>query len=56
LPKALILAAGLTDEVELTVQEGAVLISSSTPFRQGWAEAARQMRQQNTREFLLPPF
>lgn len=47
LPKALIVEAGLTDEVELSVQDGAILISRATPFRRGWAEAARRMRQRD---------
>jgi antitoxin MazE len=55
LPKALILAAGLTDEVELTVQEGAILISSSTSLRQGWAAAAQQLRQRGEDVLLDDP-
>ena len=40
LPKPLILQAGLTEDVELQVREGAILIASATRPRAGWAEAA----------------
>jgi len=41
LPKPLILQAGLTEDVELQVREGAILIASASRPRAGWAEAAR---------------
>jgi antitoxin MazE len=41
LPKPLIVQAGLTDEVELEVREGAIVIASAIRPRAGWAEAAR---------------
>ena len=41
LPKPLILQAGLTEDVELQVREGAILIASAGRPRAGWAEAAR---------------
>jgi antitoxin MazE len=43
LPKPLIEQAGLGEEVELRVQEGAILIQSTTVTRAGWAEAARNL-------------
>jgi antitoxin MazE len=45
LPKTIIAQAGLTDEVELGVQDGAVVIARVTSVRSGWADAARQIRQ-----------
>jgi antitoxin MazE len=45
LPKPLILQAGLTDEVELQVQDGAIVIAKTTSRRAGWAEAAQELRQ-----------
>ena len=45
LPKPLIEEAGLSDEVEVRVRGGTVVISASTPVRKGWAEAARKLRQ-----------
>jgi antitoxin MazE len=47
LPKTIILQAGLTDEVELGVRDGAVVIARASSARSGWANAARQMRQRN---------
>ncbi len=43
LPKPLIEEAGLSDEVELRVRDGAVVITGASHPRSGWAEAARQM-------------
>lgn len=39
LPKELIEQAGLTDEVELIVRDGEILIANHRRPRQGWAEA-----------------
>jgi antitoxin MazE len=47
LPKTIIAQAGLTDEVELGVRDGAVIIARATSVRSGWADAARQMRQRD---------
>ena len=54
LPKPLIEEAGLQEEVELRVHEGALVISSRREPREGWAEAARQMHQ-NHEDHLLDP-
>ena len=43
LPKTIIAQAGLTDEVELGVRDGAVVIARVTSVRSGWAASARQM-------------
>jgi len=43
LPKAIIAQAGLTEEVELGVRDGAVVIARVTSTRSGWAAAASQM-------------
>ncbi len=45
LPKPLIAQAGLTGEVELRVQGGAIVIARLTAPRSGWADAARQIRE-----------
>lgn len=39
LPKPLLEQAGLTDEVELRITPGAVVIAAVTTPRAGWAEA-----------------
>jgi antitoxin MazE len=55
LPKTIIAQAGLTDEVELGVQDGAVVIARTTSARSGWADAARQLRQRDEDRLLDPP-
>jgi antitoxin MazE len=55
LPKAIIAQAGLTEEVELGVRDGAVIIARTSSARSGWADAARQMRQRNGDLLLDPP-
>ena len=55
LPKAIIAQAGLSDEVELGVRNGAVVIARTTSARSGWADAARQMRQRKDDLLLDPP-
>ena len=43
LPKPLIEEAGLSDEVELRVRAGAIVIAPSSTVRAGWAEAAAKL-------------
>lgn len=47
LPKPLLQEAGLTDEVEIRVRKGAIIIERVGQPRAGWAEAARQLRERN---------
>ena len=55
LPKAIIAQAGLTDEVDLGVRDGAVVIARATSARSGWADAARQMRERDEDRLLDAP-
>ena len=55
LPKAIIAQAGLTEEVELGVRDGAVVIARISSARLGWADAARQMCQRDEDLLLDPP-
>jgi antitoxin MazE len=55
LPKAVIAQAGLTEEVELGVRDGAVVIARTTSARSGWADAARQMCQREEDRLLDAP-
>jgi antitoxin MazE len=55
LPKAIIAQAGLTEEVELGVRDGAVVIARTSSARSGWADAARQMRQRDEDRLLDVP-
>jgi len=54
LPKPLIAQAGLTEEVELRVQGGAIVIARVITPRSGWADAARKMRQREDDRLLDP--
>ncbi len=47
LPKPLIEEAGLGDEVDLRVHQGAIIITSAPTARRGWSEAARLMHKRN---------
>ena len=51
IPKALIAEAGLGEEVELTVRDGAVVIRAAGRPRAGWAEAMRLMLERGEYEF-----
>lgn len=55
LPKAIIAQAGLTEEVELGVRDGAVVIARTSSARSGWADAARQMRKRDEDLLVDPP-
>jgi len=55
LPKAIIAQAGLTEEVELGVRDGAVVIARAISTRSGWADAASQMRHRDEDRLLDPP-
>lgn len=55
LPKPLIEEAGLAEEVDVQVREGAVIITSSTRRRAGWAEAARELRERGDDHLLDQP-
>lgn len=55
LPKPVIEEAGLADEVDVRVRDGAVLIKAATRPRSGWAEAAKQARQRGDDRLLDAP-
>jgi antitoxin MazE len=55
LPKPVIEEAGLTDEVEVRVRDGAVVIRPIAQTRSGWAEAAQRARQQDDDHLLDEP-
>ena len=55
LPKAIIAQAGLAEEVELRVRDGAVVIARATSTRSSWAAAANQMRQRDEDRLLDTP-
>ena len=55
LPKPLILEAGLSEDVELRVQEGAIVIARAALPRSGWTEAAKRLRTRGEDGVLDPP-
>jgi antitoxin MazE len=55
LPKPVIQEAGLTEEVELRVRPGAVVIQPAARTRSGWAEAAQHLAQRGEDELLEVP-
>jgi len=54
LPKPLISQAGLTDEVELHVRDGAIVIENASLPRVGWAKAAKAMHERVEDKLLMP--
>ncbi|MCC6244978.1 MAG: AbrB/MazE/SpoVT family DNA-binding domain-containing protein [Gemmatimonadaceae bacterium] len=55
LPQLLIKQVGLTDDVELGIQDGAITIRAATHARAGWAEAAMLMRARGNDCLIDPP-
>jgi len=49
LPEFLIEEAGLGNEVELRVRDGAIVITAARRPRAGWAAAAKRLRQRSLR-------
>jgi antitoxin MazE len=56
IPKPLLEQTGLRGEVELGVQNGAIVISSAKKPREGWAEAFREMAKRGDDKLLDPEF
>ena len=54
LPKPLIAQAGLTEDVELHVKDGAIVIERASTPRAGWAQAAKEMHERDE-DRLVPP-
>ena len=55
LPKLMIEEAGLDDEVELQVRDGAVIIKAVRDSRSGWEDAAKDLRNSSGDLLLDPP-
>ncbi|HWC04172.1 MAG TPA: AbrB/MazE/SpoVT family DNA-binding domain-containing protein [Methylomirabilota bacterium] len=55
LPKPLIEEAGLSDEVEVRLLDGALVITPDRRPRSGWAEAARRVRERREHRLLDEP-
>jgi antitoxin MazE len=55
LPKPLIEQAGLTEEVELEVRDGEIVIGRAYRSRQGWTEAAQRLAGRGQDQLLDEP-
>jgi antitoxin MazE len=55
LPKPMIRDAGLADEVELRVHDGAIIITSTKNPREGWSEAAKLLHERHEDKLLEEP-
>ena len=57
LPKPVLAQAGLEDEAELTIEDGAVVLRKpQRPVRVGWAAASRRLAEQGDDELVLGEF
>jgi antitoxin MazE len=55
LPKPLIEQVGLVDEVEISVENGAIVIAPLRALRSGWGEAAARLRAESSDGLIDPP-
>ncbi|NEN95240.1 MAG: AbrB/MazE/SpoVT family DNA-binding domain-containing protein [Moorea sp. SIO3I7] len=53
IPKAIIEECGLANVVEITVEDGKVIISPVSQSRQGWEEAFKEMAENGDDELLI---
>ncbi len=53
IPKAIIEECGLANVVEITVEDGKVIISPVSHSRQGWEEAFKEMAENGDDELLI---
>ena len=54
IPKSILAACGIEDTVDLSVDDGKIVLTAASRARQGWAEAAREMAQRHD-DVLLDP-
>jgi antitoxin MazE len=55
IPKSILTACGIGDMVDLSVDDGKIVLQAAPQVRQGWAEAAQEMARQQDDELLDPP-
>lgn len=55
IPKPIISAAGLEEEIEIQIVESGILIANVRSVRVGWEAAAKRMRDANSDRLLDPP-
>jgi len=54
IPKAILQACGIHDQVELSIDEGRLIVQPARRTREGWAEAAQAMAQHGDDSMLDP--
>ena len=54
LPKALLNECGIEDAVELSVEDGKLVVAAARSSRAGWEEAAREMVEHGDDQLLDP--
>ena len=55
IPKPMITEAGIDDEVDIQVRDGAIVITSFKNPRAGWAESARVMHERREDQLIDSP-
>jgi len=55
LPKPILEEVGLTDEIDLRIEDGTIILAPPAQPRSGWAEAAQRLRAADEDLLLDPP-
>jgi antitoxin MazE len=57
IPKPLLAQIGMVQEVDLTVEDGAIVLRPTKPkAREGWADASRQLAKEQDDALVWPEF
>lgn len=57
IPKPVLAQVGMTDEVDMTVEDGAIVLRPAKPkIREGWADASRQLAEAQDDALAWPEF
>lgn len=55
IPKSILTACGIGDAVDLSVDDGKIVLQAASRVRQGWEEAAQEMASRGDDTLLDPP-
>jgi antitoxin MazE len=55
IPKSILASCGIQDAVDLTVEDGKIVLTPASLVRQGWAEAAQAMAARADDVLIDPP-
>ncbi len=57
IPKPVLAQVGMTDEVDMTVEDGAIVLRPAKPkAREGWADASRHLAETQDEALAWPEF